>query len=63
MTSNEWWFNTEFIARVELIYVMQASGEQKIILFNKFNKFSNEPSQILHTQNKDRLKFKIIVFY
>ena len=25
---------------------MRASGEHNIILFNKFNKFSNEPTQI-----------------
>jgi hypothetical protein len=56
MITNEWWFKTEFIARVELNYIMRASGEQKVILLNKFNKFSNEPSQISHTKRKRTFK-------
>ena len=42
--SNECRFNTEFIEGVEKKYIMRASGEHNIILFNEFNKFSNEPA-------------------
>ena len=30
-------------------YIMRASGEHNINLFNEFNKLSNEPAQIFHS--------------
>ena len=37
-------YNTEFIEQVEYKYIMRSSGEHNIIVFKKFNKFSNEPA-------------------
>ena len=42
---NECRLNTEFIEQIEIKYIMRASGELNIILFNEF-KFSNEPARI-----------------
>ena len=45
---------------------MQASGKYNIILFNEFNRFSNEPARIYsmyHLPQKELLIVKKIIFH
>ena len=56
--SHECKFNSEFIERVEWKYIMRASGEYNIILFNVFNKFSIEQARISHTSKRELLILK-----